>query len=308
VAGPIERPQNLLHQLRERHSFDYDRVTDGLKLMVVGFFKKVVVADRLAMLVNPVYGHPREHAGPALLIATVLFAFQIYADFSGYSDIAIGCARVMGIDLMTNFRRPYLATSVAEFWQRWHISLSTWFRDYLYIPLGGNRVGMARWQLNLLITFLLSGLWHGANWTFVVWGGLNGVYLIVETWLGRVGDVRLGTALRRLLVFALIDVSWIFFRADNLSDAWYILTHLGSLHGGVGLGAAFAVGRRDLLLAFAALAALLAFDAATERCPDWLSWIRRRSAWQRWALYQAAVAGVVFLGHYGGAQFIYFQF
>ena len=181
VAGPIERPQNVIHQLKELHAFEPDRVTRGFRLMLWGFFKKAAVADRLAMLVAPVYAYPSGHSGPVLAIATAAFALQIYADFSGYSDIALGTAEVMGVKLMTNFRVPYRSQSVAEFWSRWHISLSTWFRDYLYIPLGGNRVGAFRRRLNLLATFLVSGLWHGANWTYVVWGALNGVFLIVES-------------------------------------------------------------------------------------------------------------------------------
>jgi alginate O-acetyltransferase complex protein AlgI len=179
VAGPIERSTHLLPQFFQPHRFEYDRVTSGLRLVLWGFFKKVVVADRLALYVNAVYNDPSAHTGPTILLATYFFAFQIYCDFSGYSDIAIGTARVMGYDLMQNFRRPYFARSISEFWSRWHISLSTWFRDYLYIPLGGNRVPRWRWYVNLFAVFLISGLWHGANWTFVVWGALHGTYLIV---------------------------------------------------------------------------------------------------------------------------------
>jgi D-alanyl-lipoteichoic acid acyltransferase DltB (MBOAT superfamily) len=189
VAGPIERSQSLLPQFREAHTFNYDRVASGLKLMTWGMFKKVVIADRLAVFVDAVYNSPGEYAGLPVIIATYFFAFQIYCDFSGYSDIAIGAARVMGIDLMDNFRRPYFSKSIGEFWRRWHISLSTWFRDYLYIPLGGNRVSKVRWLANLMIVFVVSGLWHGAAWTFVIWGGLHGMYLIVgiltQRWRNR---------------------------------------------------------------------------------------------------------------------------
>ena len=179
VAGPIERPQNLLHQFREWHEFDYANVTSGLKRMAWGFFKKLVVADRLALYVNDVYAAPRGHNGLQLTIATFFFAYQIYCDFSGYSDIAIGAAQVLGFRLMENFRTPYYSLSIAEFWHRWHISLSTWFKDYLYIPLGGSRVNKSRHIANLLITFGISGLWHGANWTYVWWGLLNGSYLVM---------------------------------------------------------------------------------------------------------------------------------
>ncbi len=170
VAGPIERPQNLIHQFYEKHIFDYQRITDGLKLMAWGLFKKVVIADRLAILVNQVYDNPTNYKGLPLIFATIFFSFQIFCDFSGYSDMAIGAAKVMGFKLMTNFNRPYSSKSISEFWKRWHISLSTWFRDYLYISFGGNRVSIPRWYFNLFFVFLVSGLWHGAKWTFVIWG------------------------------------------------------------------------------------------------------------------------------------------
>jgi D-alanyl-lipoteichoic acid acyltransferase DltB (MBOAT superfamily) len=180
VAGPIERTASLLPQFKENHGFDYDRVTSGLKLAAWGMFKKVVVADRLALYVNGVYGEPGVYPAAALALATFFFAFQIYCDFSGYSDIAIGCARALGFNLIANFRRPYFASSITEFWRRWHISLSAWFKDYLYIPLGGNRKGSFRRHLNLMITFLVSGLWHGAAWHFVVWGALHGAFQVAE--------------------------------------------------------------------------------------------------------------------------------
>ncbi len=238
VAGPIERPQNILHQLHEEHRFEYQRVTDGLKWMAWGMFKKVVIADRMALFVNPIYDSPTEHTGPALVFATVAFAIQIYCDFSGYSDIAFGSAQVMGIRLMKNFQHPYLAKSIPEFWQRWHISLSTWFRDYVYIPLGGNRAGRLRMALNLLITFLISGLWHGANWTFVIWGGLHGTYVVlnglIEPYWTRLRDTGFAKrfspaldAISLLTTFGLVSFAWIFFRASNLDDASHIVKHIG---------------------------------------------------------------------------------
>jgi alginate O-acetyltransferase complex protein AlgI len=178
VAGPIERPQHMLHQFRERHQLTSANVTGGLQRMAWGFFKKLVVADRLALYVNDVYSAPAACNGLQLTLATLFFAYQIYCDFSGYSDIAIGTAQILGFRLMENFQTPYNSHSVSEFWRRWHISLSTWFKDYLYLPLGGNRVSSRRHIINLLITFGISGLWHGANWTYVCWGLLNGVYLI----------------------------------------------------------------------------------------------------------------------------------
>ena len=236
VAGPIERPQNLLHQFYEEHAFDFERITSGLKRMAWGFFKKLVVADRLALYVNDVYAAPRDFNGLQLTIATVFFAYQIYCDFSGYSDIAIGCARILGFKLMENFRTPYYSASIGEFWHRWHISLSTWFRDYVYIPLGGSRVSTLRWLGIVLVTFGLSGLWHGANWTYVIWGLLNAIYLIfgraTESLRGRVFQAMgvpengaLRAAIRVATTFVLTCAAWVLFRARNLEDATYILTH-----------------------------------------------------------------------------------
>jgi alginate O-acetyltransferase complex protein AlgI len=239
VAGPIERPQNILHQLHTEQHFEYQRVTDGLKWMAWGMFKKVVVADRMVLFVNPVYNDPTHHTGPALVFATLAFAIQIYCDFSGYSDIAFGSAQVMGVKLMKNFNHPYFADSISEFWRRWHISLSTWFRDYVYIPLGGNRVAKPRWAFNLFITFLISGLWHGANWTYIIWGALHGSYFVLSTltepfWkrlsvLTRLDRrPRLKTAVSTMITFSLVTFAWIFFRAASLTDALYVVRHLVS--------------------------------------------------------------------------------
>jgi len=247
VAGPIERSPNLLHQLKVHHEFDTQRAASGLRIMVWGFFKKIVVADRLAVIVETVYNNPSGYNGVYYIIATVAFAFQIYCDFSGYSDIAIGSARIMGIDLMKNFERPYFSKSVTEFWRRWHISLSSWFRDYLYFPLGGNRKGYFRTILNLFIIFLVSGLWHGASWTFVIWGALNGVAVVIEKVLGigkRAGkkeymeqkalENRQKPVLLRLvnnisgiipmlLTFTFTCFTWVFFRARTVGEAFYML-------------------------------------------------------------------------------------
>lgn len=232
VAGPIERPQNLLHQFREDHRFDLDNFSQGLRLVAWGFFQKMVIADRAAGYVNEVYGHWHGYSGLSLIVATLLFAVQIYADFSGYSTIAIGCARIMGFRLMRNFNHPYFACGISEFWKRWHISLSTWFRDYVYIPLGGNRVSLPRHYLNLLITFTVSGLWHGANWTFVVWGAYHGTLLVLESALrpltSRMGQSAIATALRRLVVIVLACIGWVFFRAPHLKDAFGILRRMAA--------------------------------------------------------------------------------
>lgn len=316
VAGPIERPQNMLHQFHEVHGFDYDRFVSGLRLIAWGLFKKMVIADQVAIFVNLVYGHPTDYTGLPLILATYAFAIQIYCDFSGYSDIAIGCARVMGFRLMENFRQPYLAPSIMDFWRRWHISLSTWFRDYLYIPLGGNRVSTGRWALNTLVVFTVSGLWHGANWTFMIWGALHGLYMILWTVAGPPMSRRFATlkldrvpgllpALGIGLTFNLVAVAWIFFRATSLADAWYILTHLFAgftwqAPDRIGLGATTA------LVVLCSIALMELYE-----------WLRQRGVfqisllpwWSRWACYYALVLLIVLFGVlHSQAQFIYFQF
>ncbi|GMU93722.1 MAG: O-acyltransferase [Candidatus Hydrogenedentota bacterium] len=237
VAGPIERPGHLLPQFRKHHSFDYFRAVSGLRLILWGLFKKVVVADSMALFVNPVYEDPGNFPAPILALATVAFAVQIYGDFSGYSDIAIGSARVLGFSLMKNFDRPYAARSIRDFWHRWHISLSTWFRDYLYIPLGGNRAAGLRWCLNIFLVFAISGVWHGANETFVVWGALHGLYFLVGAALaapynrftGLLPDVLRKTAVplfERIVTFVLVCFAWVFFRAQSIGDALEICTRI----------------------------------------------------------------------------------
>ncbi|MEL6135438.1 MAG: MBOAT family O-acyltransferase, partial [Bacteroidota bacterium] len=231
VAGPIERSSHLLPQFDRKVTFDYTRVASGLHLVLWGLFKKVVVADRLALFVNEVYGQPEGYTGLSILLATLGFAFQIYCDFSAYSDMAIGLARMLGFDLMQNFRQPYLATSLADYWRRWHISLSTWFRDYVYIPLGGNRVVKWRWYYNLFLTFLVSGLWHGAAWTFVIWGAIHGLILVIEQMTGISGTkgksfpvgVRI---LRMIYTFVIVCLAWVFFRAESVADAFMLLQNM----------------------------------------------------------------------------------
>lgn len=239
VAGPIERPENLIPQLRAEHKINSGDFSAGLRIAAVGFFKKVVIADGVAIFVNAVYNNAAQASGITVLIATVLFAIQIYCDFSGYTDIAIGVARLMGIKLCDNFNRPYTAVSIKDFWRRWHISLTAWFTDYVYIPLGGNRCPLWRWMINVTIVFLLSGLWHGAALTFIVWGGIHGLYQIVGNLKNKLlrrmeqktgkkliydnGAVNLG---RRIVTFALVCFAWIFFRGNSLSDCGILLTKL----------------------------------------------------------------------------------
>jgi D-alanyl-lipoteichoic acid acyltransferase DltB (MBOAT superfamily) len=237
VAGPIERPQNVLHQFHEKKKFDLDNLVSGLKLILWGIFKKVVIADRIALATDYVFDHPHDQTSAALIVGAIFFAFQIYCDFSGYSDIALGTARVLGFRLMKNFDAPYQSASVSEFWRRWHISLSTWFRDYLYISLGGNRVSIPRWYFNLFFVFLVSGFWHGANWTFVVWGCLHGLYLVAGILFGKLGkrlNLRVSTGdlpwasrlCATIFTFILVCFAWIFFRAANISDAWYMIKRI----------------------------------------------------------------------------------
>jgi alginate O-acetyltransferase complex protein AlgI len=325
VAGPIERGGQMLPQLRQTHAFDYQGVASGLRLMAWGMFKKVVIADRLALLANPVFDHPKRFDSLALVLAVAAFTGQIYADFSGYTDLARGSARVLGYHLVLNFRQPYLATSVGDFWRRWHMSLSNWFRDYVYIPLGGSRRSPARNYGNLLIVFLLSGLWHGASWTFVVWGALHGLYLVAENWTAPVRTAlaeRLGLSARphvhravgTAATLALVAYAWIFFRANSLPDAFYISTHLfrgwGGLHPAQLQGLLAGLGRHfvaELLVAAGAVALLAASDYRAER-GSVAAWLARWPAPLRWAGYLGLLLATLYAGVFGSNQFIYFQF
>ncbi|GAB3327364.1 MBOAT family protein [Larkinella ripae] len=234
VAGPIERPQNVLHQFHTHFHFNFENLKAGLMQMAFGFFKKVVIADRMAEIVGHAYKDPTQHSGLTLLVATLAFSIQIYCDFSGYSDIAIGSARTMGFTLMDNFKTPYFARSIVEFWRRWHISLSTWFRDYLYIPLGGNRVSPSRRYLNVFIVFLISGLWHGASWNYVIWGGLHGAYQLMAGWRDKAfthwgikfpEENKAYQLLQLMLTFVLVMLTWVFFRNHKapVENAFHIL-------------------------------------------------------------------------------------
>jgi len=323
VAGPIERPQNLLHQFYEKHSIEYERVVDGLRMMAWGLFMKVVIADRLARYVNAVYNEPTAAEGLTLVVATVFFAFQIYCDFAGYSLIAIGSAKVMGFRLMTNFDRPYLSRSISEFWSRWHISLSSWFRDYVYIPLGGNRVSPPKWYFNLFITFLLSGLWHGANWTFVIWGALNGFYLIFSllTRDVRAAFVRaVGLASRPTLhamvsvaiTFTLTCVAWVFFRADSVTDALHVFSAAfarPTMHQLVpDLVRAEGISKFEVAYSLMLIGGLMTLELVSTRV-NILRQFRMQPAWVRWPAYYAICMAIWLLGISTEAKaFIYFQF
>lgn len=322
VAGPIERPQNLLHQFREKHEFEYDRVTSGLKLMAWGLFKKVVIADRLAKAVDVVYNNPQEHNSLSLIIATIFFSYQIFCDFSGYSDMAIGAARVMGFKLMKNFDNPYQSKSVHEFWKRWHISLSTWFRDYLYISLGGNRVTIPRWYLNLFIVFLVSGLWHGANWTFVIWGALHGFYMVfalmTKNFRGRINRfLHLDKVpfLSVLSTFVLVAFAWIFFRANTVQSAFYIVEHLftgipdvvSNLLNHQPVLDFMGLEKRSFFLSFFLIAFLETVHyIQSKRSISTILATKNSSI--RWTVYYVALLSILFLGVFENRQFIYFQF
>lgn len=338
VAGPIERSQRLLPQFFIKHDFNYERSVSGLQQMGWGFFKKIVIADRLAIYVDQIYNNPELYSGWSVVVATYFFAFQIYCDFSGYSDIAIGTARVMGYDLMENFRRPYFARSISEFWKRWHISLSSWFRDYLYIPLGGNRVAKWRWYYNLFIVFLVSGLWHGANWTFVVWGALHGAYLIagimtqdvrdrIWSWIGRspllvrqrafrasglinhmsVESIRSVVAV--VLTFHLVLFGWLFFRANSISDAFLLLGKIFDFHNGFqSVFAATSLGPYELTIAFFAIIAMELVHIIEERGQSMYEYLRARPTWLRWSFYYTAIFAILILGEFNLKAFIYFQF
>ena len=245
VAGPIERPENLLPQLRAEHKPEKENLIRGGQYMLLGFFKKICVADAVSVYVDAIYNSPDKATSLGIVIATVLFSVQILCDFSGYTDIATGCARIMGIRLMKNFDRPYSSASIKEFWDRWHISLSGWFRDYLYVPLGGNRRGQVRKYFNVFIVFLLSGLWHGANLTFVIWGALHGIFRTVGdltrgarsrllTRIGRSDNDRAVRAVRIFITFTLVTFAWLFFRAGSLSDTVSLLAALFTRHAPLG--------------------------------------------------------------------------
>jgi D-alanyl-lipoteichoic acid acyltransferase DltB (MBOAT superfamily) len=327
LAGPIERAGRLLGQLRAPRPFDYRMAVGGLQLIGWGLFKKIVIADRLAVLVDRVYDSPGTHEGLPVALATVAFTFQIYCDFSGYSDIAIGSAELLGIKTMENFRRPYHAGSLAEFWRRWHISLSTWFRDYVYIPLGGNRVVKWRWYYNLMITFLISGLWHGAAWTFVIWGALHGLYLCVEVAtasvraralralrLDRVPLVRRGLGIGA--TFALVAFAWLFFRANGLTDAMTLvaamlrdgasyvdIAGLKELISERGLG----LGWYGVIVAVAGICLMEGVQLLQTR-GSVRELLARQPWFVRWPAYVLLVQAILLLGRFTEQKFIYFEF
>ena len=219
IAGPIERAKDLLPQLNSKKETTYNNLRTGFILILWGFFQKLFIADRLALYVDPIFENLDDFSGTRLWLASYFFAFQIYCDFSGYTNIARGCAKVLGINLSINFKQPYLASSISEFWRKWHITLSSWFKDYVYIPLGGNKVKIPKYFLNLMIVFLVSGLWHGANWTFIIWGGIHGALLVLEVTKRKYFNFKTPRTLSLIITFQLVVFAWVFFRSDDLSSS-----------------------------------------------------------------------------------------
>ncbi len=318
VAGPIERPDRLIPQLKQTFQFDYARVVDGLRMMFWGFFLKLVIADNAVGIVDKVYARPEKYQGFEVIVATIFFAYQIFCDFAGYSIIAIGAAKVMGYDLMQNFNRPYFANSIREFWQRWHISLSTWFRDYCYIPLGGNRVVKWRWYYNLMVTFVVSGLWHGANWTFIVWGFLHGAYLVLAIMMepffkrfnAQTGLNKLSVLHKTIQVvttFVLVCISWVFFRAQTVGDAFYMIKSMFNIKPYQFKFDMFPNFHYQFwtVVVFASLLVAIHF------CQEVFGWknpLFSKHTGVRWATYVLLGLAILSFGAFNSSSFIYFQF
>jgi D-alanyl-lipoteichoic acid acyltransferase DltB (MBOAT superfamily) len=307
VAGPIERPQNLIHQFYEKHVWDADRVKLGLLQMMQGFFKKVVIADRLAMVVDPAYASLSNQSSLNLIIASIFYSFQIYCDFSGYSDIAIGASKVMGFKLMNNFNAPYTAKSIPDFWRRWHISLSTWFKDYVYFSLGGNRVSVPRWYINIMIVFILSGFWHGASWNFVIWGALHGLFQLMGLTLNRIfpnlaADEQKSVAgvwIYRLFTFLLVTIAWVFFRIPKFGDIQIYFDQL--THGSILDPISLAFNTNELLFSILLIVGLYLYDFKREK-------IKVDSVQLFWPIISGLAFLIYFFGVFNLKQFIYFQF
>jgi D-alanyl-lipoteichoic acid acyltransferase DltB (MBOAT superfamily) len=316
LAGPIERARHMLPQFSAPRTFDEPMAYDGVRQMLWGLFKKVVVADNCAAIVNPVFADHGAHTGGTLLFALVLFAFQIYCDFSGYSDIAIGCARLLGFELMRNFAYPYFSRDIAEFWRRWHISLSTWFRDYLYIPLGGNRRGRGRTMFNVMVIFVVSGFWHGANWTFIAWGAANGLLLLMlmlrgdhHAMAGTVAHGRVLPTLREaaqmLFTFALTCIVWTFFRADSMGQVAEVFRTIASpslFH------SSMPGTLRELVSACAGIAVMLVLEWAARERQYGLQLDGSFGRPMRYAIYYGLIGMLILMAPLSGGEFIYFQF
>lgn len=317
VAGPIERTSNLLPQIKSEKKFEESKALDGIKLMLWGYFKKMVIADMVGIYVNTVYENIGAYTGFTFVIVAFLFTIQIYCDFSGYSSIAIGSAKLLGIDLMDNFKSPYFSTSVKEFWSRWHISLSTWFKDYVYIPLGGNRCSKLRHCMNLLITFMVSGIWHGANWTFVVWGTIHGLAQILENLfskgISKIKKLKIGRFISWLVVFAFCNLAWVFFRADSLSEAIQVIVNMpqGILSPITYLRQGFnELGITVLRLCYiGTMISILAVVDFLNYKGQLLLKLNTKKKWMQWGVYLTLALIVILFAQKGAAtEFVYFQF
>lgn len=322
VAGPIERSKNLLNQFDEVHLFEYERVKNGLVRMLWGFFMKLVIVQRVSIIADLIYEHADTSTGYQLMLGTMAFAIEIYCDFAGYSEIAIGAAEVLGFSLMENFKQPFFAKSCKELWNRWHISLNTWFRDYLYFPLGGSRKGLVRKYINLMIVFLVSGLWHGAAWTYVIWGGLSGIFQVfgdllapVREKLGALVHLKAGTKLHRVLstvmTFLFFCMSLVYFRSETAVKANMIMVKIFTAFDfksvlttspfSLGLGA------YHLMLLMVSMAILLAVDLYREAGHK-LSELFAHKSVMRWGFYYCLVILILLSASFGAQEFIYFQF
>jgi len=309
VTGPIERPGNLLRQLHEKKDFRYENISKGMRLIIYGFFIKMVVADHLGAYVDKVYAAPSAYNSWSVMLAMAFYSFQIYCDFFGYSTIALGAAKLMGFDISDNFRTPYLAKSIAEFWHRWHISLSTWFRDYVYIPLGGSRVKFARWAFNILVVFVLSGIWHGANWTFLFWGFAHGLLHIVEKALrNRFPEKEMKSkwlnvsldALRMAKTFVLVTLFWVMFRATDFANMKEMfVAAVTNFGGGESLGVKPEIW---LYLGLFILSDLLLFNTRFDQ------WCENKPLVVRWLVYAVLVFMTIACSSVNSFPFIYFQF
>jgi len=315
VAGPIERASHLLPQFHKTYRFNYTAVKSGVLLMAFGLFKKMVIADRLAIIVNEVYSSPTDHGGQDLIIATVFFAFQIYCDFSGYSDIAIGISRTLGFDLMKNFETPYFASSITDFWRRWHISLSSWFKDYVYIPLGGSRKSEFRVYLNLFFVFVVSGLWHGAAITFIIWGFIHGCFIVAEKACSNHGliikkDSVLKKTVFTLFTFVIVCFAWIFFRAKSFSDSIYIASNLFNFNTGFKNFYHLGLKYHEFYFEIIIIVLLLLFDFI-HRKYNAVILLNKTPFLLRSLVYLVIIYAIFIFGIYGEgsvSEFIYFQF
>ncbi|HSH66563.1 MAG TPA: MBOAT family O-acyltransferase [Bacteroidia bacterium] len=309
VTGPIERPQNLLVQLQEKKTFKYENISHGLRLFLFGLFTKMVIADNIAVYVDMIYKDPANYNSVSILTGLILYSFQIYCDFYGYSTIAVGCAKVMGYDLMDNFKNPYLSKSIGEFWQRWHISLSSWFRDYVYFPLGGNKVKVPRWVLNIMIVFIISGLWHGANWTFILWGFAHGSIYVIERFILSIFKLKypvnkilnwIIACFNIIKTFIVVTFIWVLFRASTIQEAKLIFKSIAknwNIHDN------FTIEPRIILfLLFFIIVDTFLFNSRFDY------WCNKRNMITRWAFYGILLFSIIVFSNINNFPFIYFQF